>query len=331
MPLSPGGTSRNRGGDSTLVPAKRDRRTAYSHRIIEPILHPGSAAYKTSEAAAESGRPPPLPSTGTASEVELQRRLHQPWKIVVAGYLAERAVAYVVVWNIKPRPVQSIEHLPPELDAIPFPEWEVLRQLEINVVGPWASHQVLRGVSESTWRVGHECGSVEVAVEPLVERSLVLIESRPRDDIGSVSANVGRRIVVPTSSIDAERKAGAHYPDSGYFPTTQKKRTGSSKVLEGRLLIDKGIVENRRNTQVREPAVVAQVVRVKYRTRVCRGGHRTRIQILGPGEVRDELEPAAKMLLRRDLQTVVGLGIPGHVALDIAEVRQQGGLPASSE
>ena len=88
-------------------------------------------------------------------------------------------------------------------------------------------------------------------------------------------------------------------PDTRDLPVPENSASDSSESLESRSLIDKGVVPDKWNAQIRNTAIPLEIIGVADRTDIGRGCDRTSIEIFGPTEIRDELESVTESLFAR--------------------------------
>src|SRR5580658_5197030 len=104
----------------------------------------------------------------TTSECKFQTGLHDPWQNrTYARNLAEVSIAHGVIGIGKARCIESIEHLPAELETVALVQVPILRDYRVHGLDGWALKHVLAAVAKGAHGVIGKCCSIKILVQPL--------------------------------------------------------------------------------------------------------------------------------------------------------------------
>src|SRR5439155_10704776 len=132
------------------------------------------------------------------------------------------------------RVIQRIEEFRPELGGQPFPDCEVLGQIEVQVHKAWATQDADARVSENLVREEarprrRSEGHKRIRVEPPVHGALGIRQSSVRDSIRAAAAFAA--YVHGLRLIDGERKSGLRREDRRELPSAKKQVCPAGPVL----------------------------------------------------------------------------------------------------
>src|ERR1700683_201660 len=166
------------------------------------------------------GGGPGLPSWGlTTSECKFQTSLHDPgWNRTDAGNFAEVSIAHRVIGIGKARRVESIEHLPAELETVALVQVPVLCDHRIHGLDGRALEHILAAVAKGTNGViGERCG-IKILIQPLRLAALSDVQGLAGNDVGAISELQRAGVVIPLAAANPERKARLEGNDPTNLP-----------------------------------------------------------------------------------------------------------------
>src|SRR5580658_17115 len=127
------------------------------------------------------------PAWGLTSECKFQTGLHDSRQnCAYARNLSEVSIAHGVIGIGKARRIESIEHLPAELEAVALVHVPVLRDHRIHSLDGWTLEHVFAAVTEGTHGViGERCG-IKILIQPLSLATRSHIQGLAGNDVGTI-------------------------------------------------------------------------------------------------------------------------------------------------